>query len=105
MRGYQKRIIYLKHTGSHLFDEAYFVVSPNGAAAKKDDMVIEANRIIEESIGAKDKEKKAFAPGFLLFITYRRVPDPERGGQPRRGRSAVLRGHRCHSWSRRRSYR
>ena len=65
MRGYQKKVIFLKNTGSHLFDEAYFVVSPNGAAAKKDDMVIEANRIIEESIGAKDKEKKAFAPGFL----------------------------------------
>ena len=65
MRGYQKRIIYLKNTGSHLFDEAYFVVSPNGEAAKKDDMVVEANRIIEESMGAKKNRKKSFAPGFL----------------------------------------
>ena len=65
MRGYQKKIIYLKHTGSHLFDEAYFVISPTATAAKKDDMIIEANRIIEESIGAKVKRKKAFAPEFL----------------------------------------
>ena len=65
MRGYQKSIIYLKNTGSNLFDEAYFVVSPTATAVKKDDMVIEANRIIEESMGARNKEKRAFAPGFL----------------------------------------
>lgn len=50
MRGYQKRVIFLKHTGSRLFDEAYFVVSPAHEGAAEGDMVLEANRIIEDNI-------------------------------------------------------
>ena len=52
MRGYQKRVIFLKNTGSHLFDEAYFVLSKECEAAHigQSDMVLEANRIIEESL-------------------------------------------------------
>ena len=65
MRGYQKSIIYLKNTGSHIFDEAYFVVSPTGASTKKDDMIIEANRIVEENMGVKSKKKTALTPGVL----------------------------------------
>ncbi len=53
MRGYQKKVIFLKNTGSHLFDEAYFVVSRQGeeAAVGQSNMVLEANRIIRESMG------------------------------------------------------
>lgn len=65
MRGYQKNIICLKNTGSRIFDEAYFVISPTGASVKKDDMVIEANRIVEESMGAKKNKKASLAPNFL----------------------------------------
>ncbi len=65
MRGYQKRIIYLKHTGSHLFDEAYFVVSPTGENIKKDDMIEEANRIIEDSIGVGERRLHSRTSGFL----------------------------------------
>ncbi len=65
MRGYQKRVIYLKHTGSHLFDEAYFVVSPTSESMKTDDMIEEANRIIEDSIGAGSGRKRTPASGFL----------------------------------------
>ena len=52
MRGYQKKVIFLKNTGSHLFDEAYFVVSREGenASVGQSDMVVEANRIIKESL-------------------------------------------------------
>ena len=58
MRGYQKKVIFLKDTGSHLFDEAYFVVSRRGEEAQicKSDMIFEANRIIRESL--KDTEKR-----------------------------------------------
>jgi len=58
MRGYQKKVIFLKDTGSHLFDEAYFVVSRRGEEAQicKSDMIFEANRIIKESL--KDTEKR-----------------------------------------------
>lgn len=56
MRGYQKKVIFLKDTGSHLFDEAYFVVSRKGEEAhiEQSDMVYEANRIIKESLGDEE---------------------------------------------------
>ncbi|MBR5818187.1 MAG: hypothetical protein IKY62_06030 [Clostridia bacterium] len=76
MRGYQKKVIFLKNTGSHLFDEAYFVMSREGedAAVEQSDMVFEANRIIRESLGDKEKrirgegvrEKKTFLIPFFL---------------------------------------
>ena len=56
MRGYQKKVIFLKDTGSQLFDEAYFIVSRRGEEAHIDqsDMVFEANRIIKESLDDKE---------------------------------------------------
>ena len=52
MKGYQRKVIFLKNTGSPYFDEAYFVVSREGASAsvEQSDMVVEANRIINESL-------------------------------------------------------
>lgn len=76
MKGYQKKVIFLKNTGSHLFDEAYFVVSRQGeeAAIGQSDMVVEANRIIRESMGidtqsARKREKTwSFFPPFFLGV-------------------------------------
>lgn len=50
MRGCQKKIVYFKNTGSKLFDEAYFVISDKTDKNKavSDDMIAEANRIIDE---------------------------------------------------------
>ena len=80
MRGYQKKVIFLKDTGSHLFDEAYFVVSREGEAAhiEQSDMVFEANRIIKESLGGKELRirggrrvlKKDFAIPFFLGALF-----------------------------------
>jgi hypothetical protein len=52
------KVIFLKNTGSHLFDEAYFIMSREGesAAIEQSDMVFEANRIIRESL--KDRESR-----------------------------------------------
>ena len=50
MRGYQKRIVFLKHTGSRIFDEAYFLVNPSCVDKDENDMVLEANRIIEDNL-------------------------------------------------------
>ena len=63
VRGYQRKVIFLKDTGSQLFDEAYFVVSRQGEQAHIDqsDMVFEANRIIKESL--KDKETRIRGEG------------------------------------------
>ena len=72
MRGYQRKVIFLKDTGSHLFDEAYFVVSRRGEEAKIDqsDMILEANRIIKESLEGKEQrlrgEGKRRFNGFII---------------------------------------
>ena len=79
MRGYQKKVIFLKNTGSHLFDEAYFVMSREGeeAAVDQSDMVFEANRIINESIGGRESRigrerggKKSFIIPFLVGALF-----------------------------------
>ena len=71
MRGYQKKVIFLKNTGSHLFDEAYFVVSREGEAAhvEQSDMVFEANRIIKESLEGKELRLRRESGGkFFGFV-------------------------------------
>lgn len=58
VRGCQKKIIYLKNTGSEVFDEAYFVISDKELSSGMDecDMVEEANRILNESISVRQKD-------------------------------------------------
>lgn len=67
MRGYQKRVIFLKNTGSELFEEAYFVVK-DGMGEKRShlDMVGEANRIIEENY----EKKKRFTFPVNLALSF-----------------------------------
>ena len=70
MRGYQKKVIFLKDTGSHLFDEAYFVVSRRGEEAGicKSDMILEANRIIKESLTDKENRIRGIRGVFRLSL-------------------------------------
>jgi hypothetical protein len=70
MRGYQRKVIFLKDTGSHLFDEAYFVVSRKGEEASicKSDMIFEANRIIKESLTYREKRVKGIRSLLRLNI-------------------------------------
>ena len=75
MRGYQKKVIFLKETGSRLFDEAYFVVSRQGeeAAIDQSDMIFEANRIIKESLNDKElriKRERTLKNGFILPFLF-----------------------------------
>lgn len=80
MRGYQRRVIFLKNTGSALFEEAYFVMRSLEMAEGRTeaDMVAEADRIIEENFGKRRKraEKRrllslafSFMGGALLTLT------------------------------------
>ncbi len=78
MRGYQRKIIILKSTGSEHFDEAYFIVKSDAdEGASRLDLVKEANRIIEENFGKKRRLTKlfrvptliAFAAGALLSLS------------------------------------
>ena len=74
MRGYQKRVIYLKNIESSVFEEAYLVIRPSCKKLeeneKEPNFINEANRIIEESV--KPCEKKSGAIGLkesIFFIT------------------------------------
>ncbi len=71
MRGYQKRVIYMKNTGSEFFEEAYFVVNEESTALRpENEIVTEANRIIRENFNT-GKGKRGFSRigwiGALLF--------------------------------------
>ena len=70
MRGYQRKVIFLKDTGSHLFDEAYFVVSRKGedAGIGKGDMILEANRIIKESLTYREKRARGIRSVLRLDV-------------------------------------
>ncbi|MBO5879701.1 MAG: hypothetical protein J6Q68_04045 [Clostridia bacterium] len=59
MRGYQKKVIFLKNTGSALFEEACFVIRSDEMAEGKTeaDMISEASRIIEENTSKKKRFK------------------------------------------------
>ncbi len=57
MRGYQKRVIYLKNTGSRNFEEAYFVMRDQNSEKNISTcaMIDEANLIIEENFGKRKR--------------------------------------------------
>ena len=57
MRGYQKRVIFVKNTGSRHIEEAYFVMRSDvsGAESSRQEIVAEADRIIRESFGDRGR--------------------------------------------------
>ena len=79
MRGYQKKVIYLKNTGSSIFEEAYFIIktdnkSDTEKAYTGEALIEEANRIIEENSKLRSEKSRkilsiksvvTFAVGFL----------------------------------------
>lgn len=72
MRGYQKRVIYIKNTGSDCFEEAYFVIKGDTGrgAGSHERMVDEANRIISENFEKKKKKSiRLIGPHIAAFIT------------------------------------
>ena len=65
VRGYQRRIVFLKNTGSRVFDEAYFVIREDAARSMHESTLVEeANRIIDENMGKEGRR----AVGFIPFI-------------------------------------
>lgn len=53
MRGSEKRVIFVRDTGSRIFEEAYFIVrrgiGEGEETTGEDDMIREARRIVRES--------------------------------------------------------
>ena len=71
MRGYQKKVIFLKNAGSDIFDEAYFVLKTDEKTRifSHATMVSEAKRIIEENFGAKRRRLRILnLPVLFAFI-------------------------------------
>ena len=74
VRGCQKKIIYLKNTGSEVFEEAYFLISDKGdtESIDEDDMIEEASRILDECIYLDTENKKR--QKFILLIKENIIP-------------------------------
>ena len=71
MRGYQKKVVYLKNTGSSVFEEAYFVIKSNPQKKERytnRELIDEANRIIEENTKLyKGKKERLSIGNFIIF--------------------------------------
>ena len=74
VRGCQKRIIYLKNSGSNLFEEAYFVIKNTSQCEEVSecDMIEEANRIIDESFYSEERER--FGVRLISFLKKIALP-------------------------------
>ena len=72
MKGYQKKVIYLKNVGSPLFDEAYFVLKTQEEdnEKKKASLIEEANRIVEENIELRKTKKYGLNKRNILVFSF-----------------------------------
>ena len=61
-RGCKKNIIHIKNTGSRYIEQAYFILKDDLREEDERcfDMISEANRIVEQSVNNKKKEKTYF---------------------------------------------
>lgn len=66
VKGCHKSVIFLKDTGSELFDEAYFVVKPSVKKSNYEDIVKEAEKIAD---GLCEKKKKRILGVLAGFLT------------------------------------
>ena len=62
IKGCHKRIIFLKNTGSELFEEAYFIIKPGALKKGTGDVVEEATRIVNGLTEKQTRSKKGRAP-------------------------------------------
>ena len=63
-------MIFIKNTGSELFDEAYFVLRREirSEQSNRVDILAEANRILEESTRGARRRSRCRVAGWLLFL-------------------------------------
>ena len=59
VRGCQRRVVFIKNTESKIFSEAYFILSDEAykESHTDEDIIREANRIIDESVGIEEDRK------------------------------------------------
>ena len=63
IKGCEKKIVYLKDTGSDYFEEAYFVVKPQKCT--ENDIIAEANKIVNGFMD-EDKGKSKISKGKIF---------------------------------------
>ena len=71
IKGAQKQMIVIRTGNSRYFDEAYFVLrrEVHGTGQEKNDILAEANRILEEhALQTGGKRKRHLPRGVLLFL-------------------------------------
>lgn len=70
VKGAQKQMIVIKTGDSRYFDEAYFVLrrEVKGSRSARQDILAEANRILEECACEGSEPKKRLSRAWLLFI-------------------------------------
>ena len=74
MRGCEKRMVFLRHADSELFEEAYFVMRRDARRPDYRDMVAEAERILRCETGEKESHTARF---------------PQKCGKRKRGRGKL----------------
>ena len=65
IKGCQKKIVFLKDTGSDFFEEAYFVIKPDYDKMDKNDILCEATKIASGIYPEKHIKKCGY--GFLIL--------------------------------------
>ena len=72
VRGCEKKVVFLKNTGSEFFEEAYFVLHSACESQGGDDMIAEANRIISEMEGGDRNrgKRKIFSRGNIASFSF-----------------------------------
>ena len=65
IKGCHKNIVFLKDTGSDLFEEAYFILKPNARDKKNADIISEATKIVN-SLDDGNKKKGRWKIGKLV---------------------------------------
>lgn len=70
IKGCQKKIVFIKDTGSDYFEEAYFVMKSDTSLpyAKENDIVSEAVRIANGTSLQKNDKKNRFDFRFAFFL-------------------------------------
>ncbi len=74
IKGNQKKVIHIKNTESCIFDEAYFILKEDcSASVPQNDMINEANRIIEENLkgelDGKGERRFVFGKRFAFLLS------------------------------------
>lgn len=69
VKGIQRQMVVVNISENETFETAYLVMRPNVSRKREDDMVAEANRLVDSLVGHKRKKKKKWgAASFFIGV-------------------------------------